>query len=214
MKELVIISGKGGTGKTSLAASFAALAENSVIADYDVDASDLHLLLLPKIKRREKFKSGREAIIRTNDCIACGICLSECRFQAIRAIRHNGRESEFVIDSLSCEGCGVCVQLCPNQAIDFPERLCGEWMVSETRLGPMIHARLDVGAGNSGKLVSIVRKEARKIAEKIKDTWMIDDGPPRDLPVLLLLPLQGLLWLLLWWNLPYRECMTWRGCSH
>lgn len=178
MKELVIISGKGGTGKTSLAASFAALAEKAVIADCDVDAADLHLLLLPKIKKREEFISGREAIIRTNDCNACAICRDECRFQAVFAVRQNGREAEFSIDSLLCEGCGVCVRLCPNEAIDFPERLCGEWMVSETRLGPMVHARLEAGMGNSGKLVSIVRREARKIAERIRNSWIIIDGPP------------------------------------
>jgi MinD superfamily P-loop ATPase len=178
MKEVVVISGKGGTGKTSLAASFAALAGAAVIADCDVDASDLHLVLSPSIQRREEFKSGREAIIRPEGCTACGICKKECRFQAVRAIVRGSGKSAFRIDPLSCEGCGVCVRLCPEQAIDFPERVCGEWLISETRFGPMVHARLAIGAENSGKLVSIVRKQARKIAEELKSSWLIVDGPP------------------------------------
>jgi MinD superfamily P-loop ATPase len=178
MKELVVISGKGGTGKTSITASFVSLNGTSVIADCDVDASDLPLVLSPGIKRLEQFKSGREAIIRKDDCIGCGTCKDKCRFHAVREIRRSGRESIFVIDPLSCEGCGVCVKLCPQDAIDFPERICGEWMVSETRYGPMVHARLGIGAENSGKLVSIVRYEAHRIAEEQKLPWVIVDGPP------------------------------------
>jgi MinD superfamily P-loop ATPase len=178
MKEIVVISGKGGTGKTSLTASFAALAGNAVIADCDVDASDLHLVLSPRILRQEEFTSGREAIIRSEACIACGICKEECRFRAVRVTGRNGCKARYSIDSLSCEGCGVCVQLCPEQAIDFPERTCGKWFVSETRFGPMVHAQLAIGAENSGKLVSVVRKEARKIAERLKSAWLIVDGPP------------------------------------
>jgi MinD superfamily P-loop ATPase len=178
MKEIVVISGKGGTGKTSLAASLAALAGSAVIADCDVDASDLHLVLSPVVKRREEFWSGRAAVIRSNDCIGCGICKKECRFLAVRA--HPGRRvvPSFSIDPISCEGCGVCVRLCPEQAIDFPERLCGEWFLSETRFGPMVHAQLAIGAENSGKLVSIVRREAREIAEHARSAWLIVDGPP------------------------------------
>jgi MinD superfamily P-loop ATPase len=178
MKEVVVISGKGGTGKTSVAASLAALAKSAVIADCDVDASDLHLVLSPWIKRREEFRSGREAIIRSESCIACGICREECRFRAVQPIRPNGRKLVFSIDALSCEGCGVCVNLCPEHAIDFPERVCGEWLVSETRFGPMVHAQLAIGAENSGKLVSIVRKQARRIADELKAPWIIVDGPP------------------------------------
>jgi MinD superfamily P-loop ATPase len=178
MKEVVVISGKGGTGKTSIAASLAALAQPAVIADCDVDASDLHLVLSPLIKQREEFKSGREAVIRSGDCIACGICRKECRFHAVRAVRQGNRKSAYRIDPFSCEGCGVCVRLCPENAIDFPERVCGEWFVSETRFGPMAHAQLAIGSENSGKLVSIVRKEAHKIAERIKSPWLITDGPP------------------------------------
>jgi MinD superfamily P-loop ATPase len=177
MKELVIISGKGGTGKTSLTASFAVLADRPVIADCDVDASDLHLVLLPRIIERHEFRSGHEAVVRQADCTGCAACLAHCRFGAVKM---NGTEVEkkFSVDPVSCEGCGVCVRFCPEQAIDFPERLCGEWMISETRCGPMVHARLGVAAENSGKLVSMVRREARRIAEEENHPMIIVDGPP------------------------------------
>jgi MinD superfamily P-loop ATPase len=178
MREVVVLSGKGGTGKTSVAASLAALAGTAVIADCDVDAADLHLVLSPRIRQREIFKGGHEAIIRPDACIACGACREVCRFQAVRPVRKNGRVIAFSIDSLLCEGCGVCVHACPEQAIDFPKRVCGEWLVSETRFGPMVHAQLAVGAENSGKLVSLVRKEARKIAAEISSPWLVVDGPP------------------------------------
>ena len=145
MKELVVISGKGGTGKTSLAASFAVLAHCPVIADCDVDAADLHLVLSPRVKERHEFRSGHEAVIRQADCIGCGACLAYCRFEAARMNGQGAGEATFFIDQESCEGCGACVRFCPEKAIDFPERLCGEWMVSDTRCGPMVHARLGVG---------------------------------------------------------------------
>ncbi len=178
MKEVVVISGKGGTGKTSLTASLAALAGSSIIVDCDVDAPDLHLVLSPRIEQRHTFKSGREAIIRKNDCIACGICLDECRFRAVQAFRQSGHQPSFFIDTLSCEGCGVCVRFCPVQAIDFPERVCGEWLVSETRFGPLLYAQLSIGAENSGKLVSILRKEARDMTNRPGNSLIITDGPP------------------------------------
>ncbi len=178
MKELVVISGKGGTGKTSVLASFAALAGNAVIADCDVDAADLHLVLTPDIKRREEFRSGHEAVIRQKDCIRCGACLAHCRFDAVKMNGKAAGEATFSIDPFSCEGCGVCVHFCTVKAIDFPERTCGEWFVSETRFGPMVHARLDIAAENSGKLVSTVRREARRIAEERKSDWILVDGPP------------------------------------
>ena len=154
MKELVIISGKGGTGKTSVTASFAVLADRPVIADCDVDAADLHLVLSPRIKERHEFRSGHEAVIRQDDCIGCGACLADCRFDAVRMNGKAAGDATFFIDPVACEGCGVCVRFCPEKAIDFPERLCGEWMISETRCGLMVHARLGVAAENSGKLVS------------------------------------------------------------
>lgn len=178
MKELVVISGKGGTGKTSLAASFAVLADRPVIADCDVDAADLHLVLSPQIMERHTFRSGHEAVIRRDDCTGCGTCLSHCRFDAVRTNGMPPGELRCSIDPVSCEGCGVCVRFCPEQAIDFPERICGEWMISETRSGPMVHARLGVAAGNSGKLVSTVRREARRIAGEGNRPLVIVDGPP------------------------------------
>jgi MinD superfamily P-loop ATPase len=178
MKELVVISGKGGTGKTSLTASFALLADRPVIADCDVDAADLHLLLSPRVNERHEFRSGHEAVIRQADCIGCGACLAYCRFEAVRMNGQGAGEATFSIDPLSCDGCGVCARLCLTNGIDFPERVCGEWMVSETRCGPMVHARLGVAAENSGKLVSMVRREARRIAEENAHPLVLVDGPP------------------------------------
>ncbi|MFH0919424.1 MAG: ATP-binding protein [Fibrobacterota bacterium] len=177
-KELVISSGKGGTGKTSVAAAFAVLADHPVIADCDVDAADLHLVLSPQVKERHEFRSGHEAVIRGEDCTRCGVCLDYCRFGAVKMNGGATGEAFFSIDSVSCEGCGVCVRFCPEKAIDFPECLCGEWMVSDTRCGPMVHARLGVAAENSGKLVSTVRREARRIAEEENRPMVIVDGPP------------------------------------
>jgi len=173
VKELVVISGKGGTGKTSLAASLAVLADRPVIADCDVDASDLHLVLSPRVKERHEFRSGHNAVIRQDDCTGCGACLAHCRLGAVVQ-----RPAAYAVDPIACEGCGVCVRFCTEKAIDFPERLCGEWMISETRCGPMVHARLGVAAENSGKLVSIVRREARRIAESENHPLIIVDGPP------------------------------------
>jgi MinD superfamily P-loop ATPase len=178
MHELVVISGKGGTGKTSLAASFAVLADRPVIADCDVDAADLHLVLSPRIKEHHDFRSGHEAVIRQDNCTGCGECLAQCRFDAVRLEVRSAGMARFSIDPIACEGCGVCIRFCPEQAIDFPERPCGEWMISETRCGPMVHARLRVAAENSGKLVFTVRREARRIAEEENHALVIVDGPP------------------------------------
>jgi MinD superfamily P-loop ATPase len=178
IEELVVISGKGGTGKTSLTASFAVLAGNAVIADCDVDAADLHLVLAPRVLERHEFRSGHEAVIRTEECVGCGVCRDYCRFVAVRIIEEAAGRQEFSVDPVSCEGCGVCVRFCPAKAIDFPERVCGEWMVSETRCGFMAHARLGLAAENSGKLVSTVRREARRLAEENGNGLIIVDGPP------------------------------------
>jgi MinD superfamily P-loop ATPase len=178
VEELVVISGKGGTGKTSLTASFAVLAGNAVIADCDVDAADLHLVLAPRVLQRHEFRSGFEAVIRMEQCVGCGVCRDYCRFAAIRMFREANGGNVFAVDPVSCEGCGVCVRFCPADAIDFPERVCGEWMVSETRCGQMVHAKLGVAAENSGKLVSTVRREARRIAEENGNGLVIVDGPP------------------------------------
>jgi len=178
MNEIVIISGKGGTGKTSLTASFAALAGDAVLADCDVDAADLHLVLPPIVRERHDFFSGREAVIRQDACSGCGLCREYCRFDAVLAVQDRDGKIRYEIDPIACEGCGVCVRFCPEQAIDFPERQCGEWMVSGTRCGTMVHARLNAAAGNSGKLVSLVRREARRIAAEEGRALVITDGPP------------------------------------
>jgi MinD superfamily P-loop ATPase len=178
LKELVIISGKGGTGKTSLAASFAVLARCVVVADCDVDASDLHLILSPRVSERHEFRSGYKAVINNRRCTACGLCQTYCRFDAIKIDGPMPDNSVYALDPLFCEGCGVCAKLCPDGAIDLVERVCGEWMVSETRCGPMVHARLGVAAENSGKLVSIVRRNARRIAGEKGISLIIVDGPP------------------------------------
>jgi len=177
-RELVVISGKGGTGKTSIAASLAVLAEQAVVADCDVDAADLHLVLSPQVKERHEFKSGNEAVVRQQDCVRCGLCATYCRFAAVKMTTKAPGEETYAVDPVACEGCGVCVRFCPAQAIDFPERLCGEWVVSDTRRGPMVHAKLGVAAENSGKLVSTVRREARRIAEQEGRPLVIIDGPP------------------------------------
>ena len=185
MKELVVISGKGGTGKTSLVASFAALARDAVLADCDVDAADLHLVLAPEVERREEFRSGHGAVIRQGDCVCCGACLDHCRFEAVKKESQATGETAFSIDPFACEGCGVCVWFCPVGAIDFPERLSGEWYVSRTRFGPMVHARLGIAAENSGRLVSVVRKEARRIAlEQVKSLILVDGPPGIGCPVI------------------------------
>ncbi len=173
MRELVVISGKGGTGKTSLTASFASLARDAVLADCDVDAADLHLLLAPEVRERHTFTSGREAVVRRADCTGCGTCAEVCRFGAVREA-----EGAYSVEPTACEGCGVCVRLCPAGAIDFPERECGEWFVSATRFGPMVHARLGIAAENSGKLVTLVRERARGLAEQRGRDLVIVDGPP------------------------------------
>lgn len=178
MKEIVVVSGKEGTGKTSVLASFAALAEKAVMADCDVDAADLHLVLTPEIERREEFRSGRQAVIRGEDCNGCGACLEQCRFDSVKRDGRAAGEAAFSIDPTACEGCGVCVRFCPTKAIEFPERSCGEWYVSRTRFGPMVHARLGIAAENSGKLVTLVRRNAREIAMRDERDLLLVDGPP------------------------------------
>lgn len=174
MKEIVIISGKGGTGKTSLTGAFASLADNAVLADCDVDAADLHLLLTPDQKQQTPFYSGHEAVIDPQKCIGCGRCREECRFDAIQQAQNGSYE----VKLRSCEGCGLCVELCPAEAISFPESLCGSWFQSSTRFGTMIHAELKIGAENSGKLVHVVRNEAKKAAESSNADLILTDGPP------------------------------------
>lgn len=170
IKELVILSGKGGTGKTSVAASFAALAGKKIMADCDVDAADLYLVLNPDIKKTEEYTGGKKAFINPRICTACGICTGLCRFDAI--------DEYFIVDTLSCEGCGVCEEFCPENAIDMKTHVSGHRFSSVTGYGPMIHARLGIAEGNSGKLVSVIRKTAKETAEINHCTLIITDGSP------------------------------------
>ena len=178
MKELVVISGKGGTGKTSIVASFAALARRVVLADCDVDAADLHLVLQPEIRHRADFSGGYRAAVLDPLCSACGACLRLCRFDAVSCIPRPGRSDRFEIDPIACEGCGLCVRYCPPEAIAFGPAINGDWFISETRFGPMVHAKLGVAEENSGKLVSLVRSEAKALADTHGADWLIIDGAP------------------------------------
>lgn len=181
MREVVVISGKGGTGKTSLTASFAVLAgPDIVLADCDVDAADLHLLLEPDFASSSTFRSGTKAEIDPSRCLDCGECADVCRFQAIS---HRG--GHFVVDVMSCEGCGYCSRVCPGEAIRNPEQEVGSWYRSRTRTGaPMVHAVLGIGADNSGKLVAKVKNEARALAEaEGLDLVLVDGSPGVGCPV-------------------------------
>ena len=173
MREIVVISGKGGTGKTSLTAAFAHLARNKIVCDLDVDAPDLHILLAPRHLRTEPFVSGHVARIDASRCTRCGICASVCRFGAIAS-----RGGAFTVDPVRCEGCKVCVAWCPEKAVAFPAKTCGEWHVSATRFGAMVHARLNPGEENSGRLVALLRREAREQALSQEKELILSDGSP------------------------------------
>jgi MinD superfamily P-loop ATPase len=169
IKQLAIVSGKGGTGKTTIAAAFAALAKNKVMVDCDVDAADLHLLLRPRVLKQGKYYGGRSPRVDLDKCTQCNLCTEVCRFHAI----DNG-----VVDYVSCEGCGFCSHICPEDAITMEEAFSGDWFVSDTPYGPFVHARLGIGEENSGKLVTVVRKRAMKIANEKHLGVILIDGPP------------------------------------
>ena len=169
MKQICIISGKGGTGKTVLTASLAAIAKNNMTADCDVDAADLHLLLHPEVVETHEFQGGKIASIDPLKCIKCGRCSDACRFDAI---------VDFQVIPAMCEGCGVCRIVCEENAVELSDALSGHWYVSRTAYGPMVHAKLGIAAENSGKLVSQVREKARGIAEKQNLDFVFVDGPP------------------------------------
>ncbi|MGQ9508277.1 MAG: ATP-binding protein [Thermodesulfobacteriota bacterium] len=169
IKQLAIVSGKGGTGKTTIAAAFGSLATDKVLVDCDVDAADLHLLLHPRILKQEKYFGGRSPRVDLDKCTQCGLCTAACRFDAIQ----NG-----VVDYVSCEGCGFCSYICPEDAITMEEAFSGDWFVSDTPYGPFVHARLGIGEENSGKLVTVVRKQAMEIANEKGLGLILIDGPP------------------------------------
>ncbi|MFC2000940.1 ATP-binding protein [Chloroflexota bacterium] len=169
MKEIVVLSGKGGTGKTSIVGSFAALTKNKVLVDCDVDAADLHLLLQPIVNEKHEFWSGQVAFIDEQKCTQCGLCQDLCRYQAIK---------DFKVDIASCEGCGLCFHICPAEAIVMKENMAGHWFMSDTRYGTLVHARLGIAQENSGKLVALVRQQARQTAEKEGTDYIVSDGPP------------------------------------
>ena len=175
MKEIVVISGKGGTGKTSITAALASLAKDAcVVVDCDVDAADMHLLLQPDFAHKEDFYSGLLAHIEQEACFNCGRCAKVCRFDAI--VLQNGR---YVVDELSCEGCGYCEKVCRPNAISMNERLVGAWFASQTKYGSdMVHAKLGIGAENSGKLVAKIKKEGKAIALAKNKSLIIVDGSP------------------------------------
>jgi len=169
MKEIVVLSGKGGTGKTSIVGAFAAIAQSKVLADCDVDAADLHLLLSPETKEENEFWSGQVAFIDEESCTECGLCQEVCHFDAIE---------DFKVDPVSCEGCSFCYHVCPAEAITMKEQLAGHWFISDTRYGPLAHAKLGIAQENSGKLVAVVRQQAKAIAQQQGLDYIIADGPP------------------------------------
>lgn len=175
MKQIAIVSGKGGTGKTVIAGSFASIVGNvaedgKVMVDCDVDAANLHLLLHPTIRETHQFTAGKKAIIDRERCDGCGRCREVCRYGAI--------SSDYVVDGIACEGCGVCSFICPETAVRMAENSSGEWYISDTKYGPFVHARLGIGEQNSGKLVTEVRKQAKILAQRDSVRCVIIDGPP------------------------------------
>jgi len=172
-----VVSGKGGTGKTSLVGCFAFLAADKVLADCDVDAADLHILVQPRVVHEEAFTGGIKARIDLSRCSGCGACVEACRYEAI--------SDDMVVSPISCEGCGVCFHVCPEHAVVLDEGLSGRWFISETRFGPMVHAELFPGEENSGKLVALVRNQAKVLAKKDrKDLILVDGAPGVGCPVI------------------------------
>lgn len=171
MKIFTVISGKGGTGKTSLVGSFAALAaQQAVFVDADVDAANLSLIMKPQLIERHDFTASRVAVIKNDQCNECGLCRDLCRFEAITPDYH--------VDSLSCEGCAFCYHACPQEAVAMRDVISGKWFVSSTPYGILIHARLGIAEENSGKLVTTVRNRGREMAAVEKKDYLIIDGPP------------------------------------
>lgn len=174
MKELTILSGKGGAGKTSVTAAIASFAKNTIFCDNDVDAADLHLIFNPDIIEQHRFSSGNVAFINSEKCSNCGICEGLCRFDAI----HRNDSNLLKINPLQCEGCRLCERTCPENAILSTENFNNKWFVSQTRFGTLVHAEMGPGEENSGKLVTRIRKKAYDLASEIDAEFIINDGPP------------------------------------
>lgn len=175
MKEIVVISGKGGTGKTSITASFSILgAKDLIAADCDVDAADMHILLKPDLGKSQDFYSGEAASIDQTKCIACDKCAQVCRFNAIDV-----KDKKYSVNVLNCEGCGYCARVCPVGAITNISQKVGVWYISNTRAGfTMVHAKLGIGADNSGKLVAHVKNQAKALARQQDKKYVLVDGSP------------------------------------
>ncbi|MDF0591880.1 ATP-binding protein [Candidatus Methanocrinis natronophilus] len=170
MKQITVVSGKGGTGKTSILASLAAISRGrAVIADCDVDAPDLHLILKPQVREKREFSGMKMAVIDPSRCNSCGSCEEHCRFGAAMSQK---------IDPLLCEGCGVCSLVCPADAVSMEERLSGYAFISDTRFGPLVHAQLFPGEEASGKLVTMVREISREVADYHDLELILIDGSP------------------------------------
>ncbi|HDR67753.1 MAG TPA: 4Fe-4S dicluster domain-containing protein [Bacteroidaceae bacterium] len=174
MKEITILSGKGGTGKTSVTAAFASIAQNTIFCDGDVDAPDLHLILHPVIRETHSFPGGWKASIDPVMCTGCGLCMDYCRFDAI----HQDSSGRYYINPVQCEGCRLCERICPAEAIASERGMNNFWFVSDTRFGKLVHARMQAGEENSGKLVTTVRTHARELANNAGSRFIITDGPP------------------------------------
>jgi len=174
MKEITILSGKGGAGKTSVAAAIASLAKNAVFCDNDVDAADLHLIFNPEIKEQYSFDSGTIASINSEMCIDCGLCVEYCRFDAI----HRNESELLEVNPFQCEGCRLCERICPVNAISSFNNENNNWFISDTRFGPLVHAKMGAGEENSGKLVTKIREKAKEIALNKNADFIISDGSP------------------------------------
>lgn len=174
MREITILSGKGGTGKTSITAALASVAQNAIFCDNDVDAADLHLIFEPQNTEKYTFLSGWKANIDTGKCTACNLCIDYCRFDAIYSTGYKLLK----INAFKCEGCRLCEKVCPAGAITSNRGSNNYWYVSSTRFGTLVHARMGPGEENSGKLVMQIRKRAKEIAIEDKLSFIINDGPP------------------------------------
>ncbi len=170
MKSILFLSGKGGTGKTSLAGAFAVLSKNKVLVDCDVDAANLHLLLAPRIGEKGEFQGSSEAVKDDERCTGCGECRQVCRFRAI--------DQDFNIDPYLCEGCGACAYVCPTDAITLKPRISGDWYTADSRLGPLASAELRPGEETSGKLVTLVKQKAYELGKELEAERLVIDGSP------------------------------------